>query len=118
MGLQPRLDGLDNQVMLLRFSFWEGKERGNGNVRGDQVLSAFSTHPQHGPVALAIPVGILYRQLRFADASQATDRLGLRERHGLTGLELTAQTDKQVLTSQEEGIAGVRDIPDDRQGRT
>jgi hypothetical protein len=50
--------------------------------------------------------------LGLADATQSADRLRLGERHGLSSLELAVQTDEQVITPQEEGIARVGDMPD------
>src|SRR5450631_115259 len=64
-----------------------------------------------------VAIGIFGGNLSLADSAKSTDGVwGLRKGCRSTGVQLGMEPYKDLVTSNEEGIAGIGDVPDGRQG--
>ena len=77
MGLQPRLDRLHRDLLLLRLVFWQIEQGSDRDIRARQSLGRLSACPQHDLVVLMKAVGVFDSELCLADATQANDGLWL-----------------------------------------
>src|SRR2546421_10767791 len=79
---QPGFDRLNYDYQIWFILLWKIQQMSNGHKRGDQFLLLIGTDPQNGMIVLTIPIGIFDRQLRFANSTQSSDSIRLRQ-HGL-----------------------------------
>src|SRR6266566_779582 len=79
---------------------------------GDNGLTRRRCDPEHRLVLILITVGILYRHLGFADASQAINRLCLCQGSSALHSEFLFEEFKQFLATGEQRITTVRNTQD------
>ena len=116
LDIEPAQDSFDDQALLVFVTLRQIEEGRDKQIVGTEKFSRVSSNPKHSLIVLAVTIGIFDSGLRFADASQAANSLGLSDGNGLLPVKKgCTKLDEDILTPGEEEVAGIRHIPD--QGR-
>ncbi len=116
VGGEPAEGGLDGEHLVLGVLLGEVEAAGESDVADDERFAGVGQGPEDGLVGCAVAVGVFERKLRFADATQAADGLGLREGGGLAGLESLSQSLQDLFAAREKLVGWVGGFPDRREG--
>ena len=102
---QPIFHCLYQHVLFLCILLGQVEQTGNLAICTVQRLRCVGTCPEHRLIFMAIQIRIFNSELRFANAAQAADRLGLTDGRGLRGLEVGVQLCEQIFASCKERVA-------------
>src|SRR4051812_14300605 len=114
MSLQPGFHRLYGDLLCFGLFLWKSQQCRDGDKGGNKGFGTLSACPQDRLIMLLISIGIFQDKLCFANATQATDGLRLRDSQSLTSLETRVKLSQQGFLSSEKRIARVGNIPNKR----